>query len=128
MPEQHLKFSLSPHVALARASFGRDEGFPGPGCCCDHRYFSAGPRVSVHDDAWLGRSAGKGPAHPPREALAARRRRANEAAHDDHSHSVALTAYGAEEARKRSKEVVFERNLVKPVDLDALPQVVGGRG
>jgi hypothetical protein len=34
------------------------------------------------------------PAHPPREAIEARRRRANEAARDDHYHSVANPAMG----------------------------------
>jgi hypothetical protein len=34
------------------------------------------------------------PAHPPKEAIEARRRRANEAARDDHSHSVANPAKG----------------------------------
>src|SRR6478672_3559239 len=33
------------------------------------------------------------------------------------AHLVAITAYGSEEARKRSKEVGFERHFVKPVDL-----------
>ena len=34
------------------------------------------------------------PAHPPKEAIEARRRRANKAAHEDHYHSVANPAKG----------------------------------
>lgn len=41
---------------------------------------------------------------------------------------IAITAYGANEARTRSQEVGFERHFVKPVDLDMLLQVLGGRG
>jgi CheY-like chemotaxis protein len=44
------------------------------------------------------------------------------------AHLVAITAYGSEEAQMRSKEVGFERHFVKPVDLDVLLQVLGGRG
>ena len=45
------------------------------------------------------------PAHPPKEAIEARRRRANEAARDDHYHSVANPAKG---------EPVGERGLPNP--------------
>jgi CheY-like chemotaxis protein len=33
---------------------------------------------------------------------------------------IAVTAYGSDEARKRSQEVGFERHFVKPVDPDTL--------
>jgi CheY-like chemotaxis protein len=33
---------------------------------------------------------------------------------------IAVTAYGSDEARKRSREVGFERHFVKPVDPDLL--------
>jgi CheY-like chemotaxis protein len=33
---------------------------------------------------------------------------------------IAITAYGADEARERSREVGFEHHFVKPVDLDIL--------
>jgi hypothetical protein len=45
------------------------------------------------------------PAHPPKEAIEVRRRRANEAARDDHYHSVANPAKG---------EPVGERGLPNP--------------
>jgi len=36
------------------------------------------------------------------------------------SHLIAITAYGSEEARRRSREVGFERHLTKPVDPDSV--------
>jgi CheY-like chemotaxis protein len=36
------------------------------------------------------------------------------------THLIAITAYGSEEARRRSREVGFERHFVKPVDPDVL--------
>jgi CheY-like chemotaxis protein len=33
---------------------------------------------------------------------------------------IAITAYGSDDARRRSREVGFERHFVKPVDPDAL--------
>jgi CheY-like chemotaxis protein len=44
------------------------------------------------------------------------------------AHLVAISAYGSEEARMRSKEVGFERHFVKPVDLDVLLQALRVRG
>ena len=37
-----------------------------------------------------------------------------------HAHLIAVTAYGSEEARRRSARVGFERHFVKPVDPDVL--------
>ena len=36
------------------------------------------------------------------------------------THLIAITAYGSDEARTRSREVGFERHFVKPVDPDVL--------
>jgi CheY-like chemotaxis protein len=36
------------------------------------------------------------------------------------AHLIAITAYGSEEARRRSREVGFERHLTKPVDPDTV--------
>ena len=36
------------------------------------------------------------------------------------AHLIAVTAYGSDEARVRSREVGFERHFVKPVDPDVL--------
>jgi CheY-like chemotaxis protein len=36
------------------------------------------------------------------------------------THLFAVTAYGSDEARRRGQEAGFERHLVKPVDPDAL--------
>jgi CheY-like chemotaxis protein len=36
------------------------------------------------------------------------------------THLIAISAYGSEEARERSREAGFERHLTKPVDPDAL--------
>jgi CheY-like chemotaxis protein len=36
------------------------------------------------------------------------------------SHLIAITAYGSDEARLRTREVGFERHFVKPIDPDAL--------
>ena len=36
------------------------------------------------------------------------------------THLIAITAYGSDEARRRSREVGFERHFTKPVDPDAL--------
>jgi PAS domain S-box-containing protein len=39
---------------------------------------------------------------------------------------VALTGYGQEDDRRRSREAGFDHHLVKPVDLDALQQLLAG--
>jgi CheY-like chemotaxis protein len=39
---------------------------------------------------------------------------------------IAITAYGSEEARRRSREVGFERHFVKPVDPDVLLELLSG--
>ena len=39
---------------------------------------------------------------------------------------VALTGYGQEEDRRRSREAGFDPHLVKPVDLDALRALLSG--
>jgi len=36
------------------------------------------------------------------------------------THLIAITAYGSDEAKTRSREVGFERHFVKPVDPDVL--------
>ena len=36
------------------------------------------------------------------------------------AHLIAISAYGSEEARRRSREVGFERHLTKPVDPDTV--------
>ncbi len=41
---------------------------------------------------------------------------------------VAITAYGSDEARARSREVGFERHFVKPVDPDVLLDLLAGTG
>jgi signal transduction histidine kinase/ActR/RegA family two-component response regulator len=38
---------------------------------------------------------------------------------------MAVSGYGDEEARRRSKEAGFDHHLVKPVDYDALPSLIG---
>ena len=40
---------------------------------------------------------------------------------------IAVTSYGSDAARQRSREVGFERHLVKPVDLDVLLELLAGR-
>ncbi len=42
------------------------------------------------------------------------------------SRLVAVTAYGSDEARMRSREVGFEQHLVKPVDPDVLLDLLAG--
>jgi CheY-like chemotaxis protein len=37
---------------------------------------------------------------------------------------IAITAYGSDEARRRSREVGFERHFVKPVDPDILLELL----
>ncbi len=37
---------------------------------------------------------------------------------------VALTGWGQEEDRRRSKEAGFDAHMVKPVDYDALPKLL----
>jgi CheY-like chemotaxis protein len=37
---------------------------------------------------------------------------------------IAVTAYGSDEARRRSKEVGFERHLVKPVDPNVILELL----
>jgi CheY-like chemotaxis protein len=37
---------------------------------------------------------------------------------------IAITAYGSDEARRRSREVGFERHFVKPVDPDVLLELL----
>ncbi|HEX5271590.1 MAG TPA: response regulator [Gemmataceae bacterium] len=39
---------------------------------------------------------------------------------------IAITAYGSEEARRRSREVGFEEHFVKPVDPDVLLELLAG--
>jgi CheY-like chemotaxis protein len=41
---------------------------------------------------------------------------------------IAVTAYGQDEDRRRSYEAGFEHHLVKPVDLDALHEVLTSLG
>jgi two-component system CheB/CheR fusion protein len=38
---------------------------------------------------------------------------------------VALTGYGQDEDRRRSREAGFDHHLIKPVDLEALTRVLG---
>jgi CheY-like chemotaxis protein len=40
---------------------------------------------------------------------------------------IAVTAYGSDEARRRSQEVGFEQHLVKPVDPGVLLEVLAAR-
>ena len=40
------------------------------------------------------------------------------------AHLFAITAYGSDDARRRGKEAGFERHLVKPVDPDALLELL----
>jgi CheY-like chemotaxis protein len=39
---------------------------------------------------------------------------------------IALTAYGSDEARRRSREAGFEQHFVKPVDPDLLLELLAG--
>jgi CheY-like chemotaxis protein len=39
---------------------------------------------------------------------------------------VALTGWGQDEDRRRSEEAGFDRHLIKPVDIEALQQVLAG--
>jgi CheY-like chemotaxis protein len=41
-----------------------------------------------------------------------------------HSRLIAITAYGSDEAQKRSAEVGFERHLTKPVEPDVLLELL----
>jgi CheY-like chemotaxis protein len=41
-------------------------------------------------------------------------------------HLIAVTAYGSEEARRRSEQVGFEKHLVKPVDPEVLLELLAG--
>ena len=41
---------------------------------------------------------------------------------------VAMTGYGQDEDRRRSREAGFDHHLVKPVDLDALEKLIARRG
>ena len=43
------------------------------------------------------------------------------------AHLIAITAYGSDEARSRSREVGFERHLTKPVDPDAVLDLLAAR-
>jgi DNA-binding response OmpR family regulator len=55
----------------------------------------------------------------------ARQLRAQQAA-DESLRLVAVTGYGHEEARVRSEEAGFDRHLVKPVNPDALRELLEG--
>jgi CheY-like chemotaxis protein len=48
--------------------------------------------------------------------------------HPDHRHAllVALTGWGQDQDRRRSREAGFDHHLVKPVDLDALVRLLSG--
>jgi CheY-like chemotaxis protein len=48
------------------------------------------------------------------------------AALGEHIRLIALTAYGQPEDRKRALEAGFDAHLVKPVDLDALHEMLAG--
>jgi CheY-like chemotaxis protein len=41
---------------------------------------------------------------------------------------LAMTGYGSEEDRKRSRESGFDEHLVKPLDLDALEEILAHIG
>jgi CheY-like chemotaxis protein len=41
---------------------------------------------------------------------------------------IALTGYGQESDRRKSREAGFHHHLVKPIDIDALEAIVGVRG
>ena len=43
------------------------------------------------------------------------------------THLIAISAYGSEEARRRTREVGFEQHLVKPVDPDELLDLLASR-
>ena len=55
-------------------------------------------------------------------------RRIREQLWGKHMLLVALTGWGQEEDRRRSKEVGFDRHMVKPVDLDALQAMLAALG
>jgi CheY-like chemotaxis protein len=40
---------------------------------------------------------------------------------------IAISGYGTEEARRRSEQAGFEAHMTKPLDLDALVRMLGGR-
>jgi CheY-like chemotaxis protein len=42
------------------------------------------------------------------------------------SRIVALTGYGQEDDRRRSREAGFDAHIVKPVDLEALQKILDG--
>src|SRR5262249_8988479 len=41
---------------------------------------------------------------------------------------VAMTGYGTEEDRRRSKEAGFDRHLVKPIEFNAVQELLGALG
>ncbi len=41
---------------------------------------------------------------------------------------IALTGYSQESDRRKSREAGFHHHLVKPIDIDALEDVMGARG
>jgi CheY-like chemotaxis protein len=43
------------------------------------------------------------------------------------AHLIAITSHGSDEARRRSREVGFERHFTKPVDPDTILGLLAGR-
>ncbi|HEX5056626.1 MAG TPA: response regulator, partial [Gammaproteobacteria bacterium] len=53
-------------------------------------------------------------------------RRIREQQHDKRSFLVAMTGWGQEEDRRRSREAGFNAHIVKPVDPDTLTRLLAG--